>query len=231
MSTNYFAELPPELILLISKSLSPRSLGALAITCRRLHDILQPELEAHITPAFRRYLLVEAAAGDPDIVAKLLSSPHPIELDGGYNGRTPLHVAVNTGNREIAALLLAAGADVTVRLGGKGLQALHLAVCNMDLEMMKLLLDYGAPVDEPFGVYREQCASPLHHACAIGHLDMVKLLLDRGASLEYRSTLGTALWFAERSGQKDVVKLLRNPLRWLKARWKGLSLWKLKSSE
>ncbi|KAJ6582135.1 hypothetical protein B0H19DRAFT_1370265 [Mycena capillaripes] len=50
MSKDYFKELPPELILLLSTSLSAASLNALVLTCHRLRQILQPELESRITP-------------------------------------------------------------------------------------------------------------------------------------------------------------------------------------
>ncbi|KAJ7698047.1 ankyrin repeat-containing domain protein [Mycena rosella] len=208
MSTDYFAELPPELINLLPLSLSLRSLSALILTCRRIHDILQPELEASISPSFRRHLLRKAAAENPEIVAKLLSSPHGVDLDEGYDDRTPLYIAVNAGNKEIVALLLGAGANITARLGGSGPQALHLAVCNLDLEMMRLLLDHDAPIDETFGEYGDSNVTPLHHACAIGQLEMVQLLLHRGADIEYQSNLGSALGFAVQSGKPDVARLL-----------------------
>ncbi|KAJ6511644.1 ankyrin repeat-containing domain protein [Mycena vulgaris] len=143
------------------------------------------------------------------MVAKLLSSPHSVDLDEGYGGdRTPLHVAADAGNREIVALLLAARADVTARWRKGGMQALHLAVCNVDLEMMKLLLDHGAPVDQPFGEARDSDVTALDHSCAIGHMEMVQLLLDRGANIEHQGSLGTALGFAVTSRKPGAVKLL-----------------------
>jgi hypothetical protein len=49
-SKDDFEEFPPELILLLSNFLSTPSLNALGSTCRRVHEILQPELESRITP-------------------------------------------------------------------------------------------------------------------------------------------------------------------------------------
>lgn len=78
MSQDYFEQLPPELILLHSPLLSIASLNALALTCRRLHEIIQPELDRHITPELGQALLLWAAASRPHIVLKLLSAPYCI---------------------------------------------------------------------------------------------------------------------------------------------------------
>ncbi|KAJ6582136.1 hypothetical protein B0H19DRAFT_1252270 [Mycena capillaripes] len=72
MSKDYFKELPPELILLLSTSLSAASLNASVLTCRRLHQILQPELKSRITP--------QLAYGDEG------------------NRDTPLHLVTEAGN-------------------------------------------------------------------------------------------------------------------------------------
>ncbi|KAJ7645151.1 ankyrin repeat-containing domain protein [Mycena polygramma] len=209
MSKDYFEELPPELIALLPPSLSIASLNALSLTCRRLHEILQPQLESRITPQLARELLLWAAASRPHIVKKLLSPPHSIHPDPG-NGAPmywPLHVAAKAGNTEIAALLLEAGADPAAEWGQDEFQPLHLAAMNKDLDMMKLLLDRGSPVDACFGCDGAS-ESALHYACAIGNLDMVKLLLERGASLEHRGHYGSALGFAVHRQRLDVVKVL-----------------------
>jgi hypothetical protein len=148
---DYFAELPPELIALITPSLSPRGLSALALACQHLHDIVQPELKAHITPGLRRHLLLEAVSdGDVQTVARLISSPYFAKPDEGYGDRKPLHIATEAGNCEIVALLLDDDADIGAHTWG-GLRVLHLAVCNTDLAVVELLLDRGAAIDEAFG--------------------------------------------------------------------------------
>ncbi|KAK7024833.1 hypothetical protein R3P38DRAFT_2951382 [Favolaschia claudopus] len=50
MPRDYIENLPPELILLLAPSLPIGSLNAFISTCRRTHEILQPELESRITP-------------------------------------------------------------------------------------------------------------------------------------------------------------------------------------
>jgi ankyrin repeat protein len=129
MLTDCFTKLPPELISLLPPTLSIGALNALALTCRRLHAILQPELEARITPELGRELLFWAAGSKPHIVAKLLAPPHLINPNEGYEleEKTPLHVATEARNTEIVALLLDARADYAATWNQDECQPLHLA--------------------------------------------------------------------------------------------------------
>ncbi|KAJ7829429.1 ankyrin repeat-containing domain protein [Mycena olivaceomarginata] len=197
-----FEELPPELILLHSPLLSIASLNALALTCRRLHEIIQPELDRRITPELGQALLLWAAASRPHIVLKLLSPPHSIHPSppppDGWRAspQTALHIAAEAGNTETASLLLNAGADPAAATYKYNKQPLHVAAENNDLEMMKLLLDHGAPVDAKFGYDNQHSENVLHHACSMGHPAMVELLLEHGANLECLCGRKTPLGFA-----------------------------------
>ncbi|KAJ6511632.1 ankyrin repeat-containing domain protein, partial [Mycena vulgaris] len=208
MSMNYFDELPPELIGLLPPWLSTASLHALVLTCRRMRDILQPELESRITPQLGRQLLLWAAAAKPHIVAKLLSPPHSIPPNvPRFFNKAPLHVAASAGQLEIVTMLLEAGADPAADWDQQEYQALHLAAENKDLAMMRVLLDHGAPIDSTFGT--DACSeSALHLACTMGHIEMITLLLERGANIESHGHFGGALGFAVHWGRLDVVKLL-----------------------
>ncbi|KAF7336947.1 hypothetical protein MVEN_02131100 [Mycena venus] len=207
---DYFEDIPPELLPSISQYLSIDTLNALVLTCRRLHTILQPELEARITPENGWRILLWAAAAKPHVVAKLLSPPHSISpgtiREYGFND-TPLHIAAETGSIECAELLLRAGAYPSDNCGQEGFSPLHLATINNDVEMAELLLDYRAIIDDTFGGdgFSENA---LHRACASGHLALATLLLDRGANLEYHGHYGTPLGFAVRNGRADIVDLL-----------------------
>ncbi|KAJ7648649.1 ankyrin repeat-containing domain protein [Mycena polygramma] len=206
---DHFADLPPELILLLPPLL-PRtaSLNALALTCRRLHDILQPELESRLTPALARRLLLWAAESKPHIVAKLLSPPHCVRPgeECEFGTETPLHIAAQAGNVESARLLLEAGANPMAQWDRAGYQPLHLAAQNNHLEVVKLLLDCGAPIDRMFGWHNSQSA--LHSACAGGQLEVVKFLVERGAQIERYGAVGSALSCAVRGRKLDVVRFL-----------------------
>ncbi|KAF8217144.1 ankyrin repeat-containing domain protein [Mycena galopus ATCC 62051] len=185
MSTRraYFDDLPPELILLLSPSLSTASLNALATTSQRFHQILQPDLESCITPDKGQELLLWAAASKPHVVAKLLSLPYsipPSPDNRHYFNPTALHVAVKAGNIEIAQMLLNKGAATGAEWTQDEYHPLHLAVQGKDLEMVRLLLDRGARIDTRFG-YDGRNEDALKHACWTGQLDMVKLLLERGS--------------------------------------------------
>ncbi|KAJ7217325.1 ankyrin repeat-containing domain protein [Mycena pura] len=206
----------PELVWLLPPSMSSASLNALASTCRRLHSILQPALEARLTPDLAPGLLIWATASiKAHIVKKLLSPPHSVNPNkgndwiGGYLwfSKSPLHVAAKSRSIEIASLLLKADASPMAVHLPSDCQPLHFAALNRDLQMMELLLDFGAPIDSTFGCDGRR-ESALHYACFAGKKQMVQLLLDRGASLEPRGHYGTALGFAVHKRRLDVVQML-----------------------
>ncbi|KAK7024823.1 ANK-REP-region domain-containing protein [Favolaschia claudopus] len=200
---DYLNELPPELILLVSPSLSTASLNALASTSRRTHEILQPELESRLTPELRETLLWAPCACKPHIVKKLLSPPHLIRR---LRLNVALLFAAKAKHIEIVKLLLDAGANPTGCFDEEDNGSFHIAVLNQDFAMMKLLLDHGAPVDEDFGWDGSQNA--LHYASSLGYLEMIKFLLDHGADLEGSGHYGAPLGFAVHGRNIEAVKFL-----------------------
>ncbi|KAJ7166843.1 ankyrin repeat-containing domain protein [Mycena filopes] len=208
MDPNAFDSLAPELILLLSSFLPIRSLNALTATCHRLHETLQPELEARLTPALAMDVLLSAAKSSPHTVAKLLGPPHLVNPSKyGLDCLTPLHVAARAGNIETATLLLAASADPNLSYDQDEVMPLHYAVKKKDLAMTTLLLEHGAKVDECWGADGAS-TNALQFACQSGNLEMMKLLLAHGANPERRGHYGTALGFAVHGSKVEMVKTL-----------------------
>ncbi|KAJ7247740.1 ankyrin repeat-containing domain protein [Mycena rebaudengoi] len=178
-------QLTPELILLLPPSLSTASLNSLILTCRRQWKILQPDLEARLTPSLSRQILYWAAASKPHIVKKLLSPPHNKHpsAEYGYFNHTPLHVAADAGNVEIATLLLEAGANPNAEYNQQELRPLEQAVEKHDSAMAALLLDRGA-----------QNATALGFAVRARQLELVRHLLAKGADATVVVPLYTLLY-------------------------------------
>ena len=65
----------------------------------------------------------------------------------GYDGRTPLHVAVVGSNDDTVAFLLSLGANVNAK-NDQGWTPLHYAAGHSTLSVVKLLLDKGASLNE-----------------------------------------------------------------------------------
>ncbi|KAJ7066354.1 hypothetical protein C8F01DRAFT_1365898 [Mycena amicta] len=125
MSASYFDWFPPELFPFISRDLPLSSLASLVLSSRRIHSILQPEID-QLIPDRLREILVWAA----------------------------LESCQWTGALEVARLLLEAGADRATeknRLDYEGLveshQPIHLACGIENFDMLELLLAHGANVD------------------------------------------------------------------------------------
>ncbi|KAJ7122319.1 hypothetical protein C8R44DRAFT_876615 [Mycena epipterygia] len=134
-------DLPPELIALFPSSLPTASLNALALTCLRLHEILQPQLESRITPELGHELLCWAATSKPHIVLKLLSPPHSIKLTGDDFNKTkrPSTSRPKPGT----PTLRRSSKRVRIRRRG-GISKMGPVVRRHNLDVVQLLLDKGA---------------------------------------------------------------------------------------
>ncbi|KAJ7486580.1 hypothetical protein FB451DRAFT_1534484 [Mycena latifolia] len=175
MSQNYFDELPPELIFLLPLSLPTASLNALAQTSRRLHEILQPELESRLTPELGWDLLMWAAASKPHIVSKLLAAALDRSKYTREDEYQPLHFARTNKDLDMMRLLLQRGAPVDSTFECDGRRCASCRLCDW-AHRDELLLDHRASLTRT-GHYSSALGFAVHH----WQLDVVKLLLDKGA--------------------------------------------------
>ncbi|KAJ7700662.1 hypothetical protein B0H14DRAFT_3033318 [Mycena olivaceomarginata] len=156
--------LPQELILLLATFLPPASLNALGSTCRLLRGILQPELEARITPELGKRILlrgssVQASCCDQASRPALLYHP---SAGYGFQAMTP-----STAPPSI--LLQSATTPIPLRSYSTT----------------------AAVIDKVCGGAVERAETALHIACIFGHVQMTALLLSRGADTECRGRYGT----------------------------------------
>ncbi|KAF7325473.1 Ankyrin repeat domain protein [Mycena kentingensis (nom. inval.)] len=235
---NLFDSLPDELLLLLASELRPGALNALILTSRRLHIVLQAELDKILAENASQVLLQAAHNLKIVIVRRLLAPPFSVHPSTPHadRERTPLHaVAAAGGRKTVRALIdIAAGADVNAfwLRESRGpdaepdaeLTPLHLAASARHWDVIDLLLASGAHVDRisPTPGYRR---SPLHDACATGSVALALHLLRAGADAELPGDAGTAIWYAVLPDVPNprLVKLLldrpvditvRNPAGW-----------------
>jgi ankyrin repeat protein len=79
---------------------------------------------------------------DPEEIAKLLVAKGA-DINKGFYGITPLHLAVLDSNHGFAEYLISKGADVNAR-DNNGSTPLHIAASNNDMYMAEFLISKGA---------------------------------------------------------------------------------------
>jgi ankyrin repeat protein len=173
-----------------------------AFLCRLM--IVAIIMPAWSLPAFCGQIHYASAAGNREIVKKILEY-YPDRISSRDDeGKTPLHVAVEWNQKDVAELLLAKGADVNAK-GKDDWTPLDAAVGHARKDIVKLLLAKGADINAK----DKGGETPLHFAAEFGRKDMVALLLSKGAEIDARNAWGwTALHWAARNGSMDIAKLL-----------------------
>jgi len=134
---------------------------------------------------------IHKAARDGDVAtvkALLEANPNLVNAKGS-NDKTPLHYAAAAGHADVVALLLAYKADVHAR------DYSEVDWDDTDAE--------GRPAHVPD-------KTPLHIAAEEGQKDIVELLLANKANVNaVDDRIETPRLAADRTGHKDVAKLLR----------------------
>jgi ankyrin repeat protein len=175
----------------------------------RYADAIDAESELEMS----RHLDKELFNATRDASASLAEAAALIEQGADPNrrgkcGSTPLEKAASNGHVEIARLLLGAGADHSIRSDDDS-TPIYWAAANGHLEIVSMLLDHGADPNS----YRDQGQSPLFHAISHGHVGVVRLLLESGANPDYDYRGSTAVDYAQRYGDAEMLRVVQNT-RW-----------------
>ncbi|MGW6055326.1 ankyrin repeat domain-containing protein [Streptomyces sp. NPDC055189] len=149
------------------------------------------------------------SAGDGDVsgVARLLGQGAVVDAPD-RDGRTALDRAAEQGHADVVRQLVTAGADLGQPAGEyQDVTPLCLAAHRGHTAAVGVLLDAGAPT----GAQGRRGYVPLvmaATACNEGHPETVDLLLDRGADINAVMKHRTALDWAVRFGQEEMVHRL-----------------------
>ena len=128
---------------------------------------------------------------------------------GEKSGQTPLAAACAAGHLEIAKILLAAGASM-MDSTRDGTTPLAVACYQGHADIVELLLSYGSDADAPNTPLENNVwVSPLVMAAAQGHTHCLRLLLEEDPDLNATFEGRSALWWAEKRGNKSCASILR----------------------
>ena len=121
-----------------------------------------------------------AAEGQEVIVQRLLENGAEVESKDGFDGLTPLWIAVANGQEAVVKLLLQKGTEVESK-DYIGRTLLWIAAMNGQEAVVKLLLQNGAEVESK----DVHGWTPLWVAAENGQEAVIKLLLQKGAQRTY----------------------------------------------
>jgi ankyrin repeat protein len=119
-------------------------------------------------------------------------------------GFSALYLAAKANHADVVRVLLAGGADPNLK-DGHGQTALHRA-CEDSFEAVAA--DLIAHTKTDLDAADLMGRTPLHWACSRGPVRLVSQLLERGANLLKTKGGETAVHWATRSGNDDIVALL-----------------------
>ncbi|CAG9946442.1 unnamed protein product [Clonostachys rosea f. rosea IK726] len=147
-------------------------------------------------------LMTAAMKGHVDVVKLLLACPDVDPSKGNAYTKSPMFLVAWHGYGEIAKLLLAAGASPNRYFD---VFPLEMAVNRGYTDVVRHLLDAGAVPEStsPAGI--------LHDAARCNHLGVFKVILERFPDVDINfknNSRQTALWYAARYGQEEMVSLL-----------------------
>lgn len=145
-------------------------------------------------------LLLEAGA-DPELDSIYFSDPPLIRAIG-----IQIRTEIENKPLKICQMLIDAGANVNQR-NSTGETPLWWASGYDNVEILKLLLDKGANVN----AINSYVVTPLMRAAEYEMYDNVQILLSHGACVTLKDEQGqTALDYAQKTGNKEIIELLQN---------------------
>jgi ankyrin repeat protein/lipoprotein signal peptidase len=145
-----------------------------------------------------------ALHGDLVAVERLLD--RGVDVNGRWNGWTPLHHAALGGKTHVAEILLAKGADVNAT-DRYGWTPLHGALFHREPKVAALLLSHGARVTD---ATRKPSESLLSLAVTHGNAQVTALLLAKGAdpNAASKSEVPRIVWAVRVAADVETVRVL-----------------------
>ncbi|XP_036375751.1 ankyrin repeat and SOCS box protein 13-like isoform X2 [Megalops cyprinoides] len=141
--------------------------------------------------------------GQAQCVRLLLDAGAQVDIRT-VHGSTPLCNACAAGSPECAKLLLEHGATANPTLTALTATPLHEACIRGNVDCVKLMIAEGAQL-EAFDIY---FGTPLHAACIKEHVECAKALLIAGANVNAAKFHETALHYAAKVRNVDLIELL-----------------------
>ncbi len=169
----------------------------------------------HTDELFRTALSIAIENNDAEIVKVLLENGADSEQIFKENPRNmlpskPLTLACIKRNAEIVKLLLKHKANADIIFGQENVWSkspLETAAFYSTPEIVQLLIDNGASVNQQN--WHEK-GTPLMAAVTANNLENVKILLEHKVDPNLKDKFEhTALWYAQRKGNKEIIQLLR----------------------
>lgn len=157
-------------------------------------------LTAKERSAGESFLLDTTKCGDIACLERLIDGGLGLVIRGGYERRTPLHLAAANGQIQMVNWLLAHGVEINVQDNSRN-TAMHLALSNSYPIIAASLLRQGANLAQP----NLKGYTPLLSAVARGNISSLEWLCKQGRLVDQTAEGDTALHIAVIYNQFAVV--------------------------
>jgi hypothetical protein len=176
------------------------------VTINSTSDFTPVVLGGSMISTVRYSALVMAVENDnlEEVKVRVMMGERVNTKDKGYDGNSPLHIAVENGNLEIAQFLLTHGAKTNSKNAEKRTPLMMLDE-DASAELVNLLLNYGAKIN----LADKEGNTALMLAAEYAPSEVVQSLISAGANVNAINKQGeTALMLAAKNGELENVKSL-----------------------